>query len=149
MSFSVLGKRFDHMWIGFVSVGLQGIHNHAKSATRHDGPFSRSLSLKTHDDFVLAINVAWAMSGDGTWNLGDVEHSLLPLFHEEFVQAIPQAIGPPCRRRKEGSVSLIRLVVLLDEVTNINSFCQRPVLNPCHGESRSSDVIGEHSGSHL
>jgi hypothetical protein len=120
MSFSVLGKRFDHMWIGFVSVGLQGIHNHAESAARHNGTSERSLSLKTHDDFVLAINVAWAMSGDGTWNLGDVKHTFLSLFHKKFVQPIPQVLGPLGCGRKEGPFSLIWLVVLLDEVTNIN-----------------------------
>ena len=87
---SVLGKCFDHVWIGFVSVGLQGIHNHAKSAVRHDGPLERRLGLKTDDDFILAIDVARAMRGDGTWNLGDVEHAFLALFHKEFVQTIPQ-----------------------------------------------------------
>ena len=83
-------------------------------------PLERRFGLKTHDDFILAIDVAWAMRGDGTWNLRNVEHAFLSLFHKEFVQPIPQVLGPLGCGRKKRPVSLVWLVVLLDEVANID-----------------------------
>jgi hypothetical protein len=60
------------------------------------------------------------MRGDGTWNLGNIKYTFLSLFHKEFVQPIPQVLGPLGCRRKKRPLSLIWLVVLLDEVANIN-----------------------------
>ena len=40
MSFAVLGKRFDHMWIGFVSVGLQAF------TTMRSPPFGMMARLR-------------------------------------------------------------------------------------------------------
>src|SRR6185295_5016194 len=96
------------------------VHNHTQAAVGHDGPFERSVGLETHDYFIISINVARAMRGDGTRNQRDVEHTFLPLFYKELVQPIPQVLGSLCRGRKEGFVSFVRLVVLLDEVANIN-----------------------------
>ena len=71
--------------------------------------FERRLGLKTDDDFILAIDVAGSVRGDGTWNLGDIEHPFPALLHEQFLQMIPDLRGSLRGGRKEGVVSFIGL----------------------------------------
>ena len=89
MSLAILGKCLDHMRIGFVTVRLESIRHHAEAAIRHYGPLQGRVGLKTDDDFILSIDVARIMCRDGTWNLGNIEHPFLSLFHKEVIQPIP------------------------------------------------------------
>src|SRR5262245_42571817 len=70
-----------------VAIRLEGADDHPEAAVRHDGPFQRRLSLQPHDDFILAIDIAWTVRDDGTRNLRDIEHSLASFLYEQFVQA--------------------------------------------------------------
>jgi len=89
LRFSVLRKNFDHLRIRFVSVRLERIYDHPQPTIRHDCPLEWGVSLESNDDFILAINVTWPVSRDGTGNLGDIEDSSFSLFYKEFVQSIP------------------------------------------------------------
>ena len=113
---------FDHGGIRLVAIGLESIDDHAEAAVGHDGPFERSLCLQTDDDLVFPIDVARCVRGDRAGNLRDVEHSFFALLDKEFVQAIPDLFRALGSGRQEGSIALIGLVVLLDEVANIDLF---------------------------
>ena len=120
VSLPVLRERFYHRGIGFVSISLERVDDHPKTTVGHDCPLEWRLGLKSNDHFVTPIDIARIVGGDGTWNQGNVEHALFSFFHEEFVQAIPKVRCACGGARKEGIVSLIRLVVLLNEVADID-----------------------------
>src|SRR5262245_65211059 len=120
MGFPILGEDLDYMGIGLVAVGFEGAGHHPEAAIRHDGALQRRLGLKTHDDFILTIDVAGSVRGDGTWNLGYIEDPFLALLHEQFVQMVPDLPGALRGGGKEGSVSFVGFVVLLDEIANVD-----------------------------
>ena len=120
VSLPILREGFRHRGIGFVSISLERVDDHPKTAIGHDRTLERCLGLKSNDHFVAPIDIAWIVGSDGTWNQGNVEHALFSFFHEEFVQAIPKVRCACGGARKEGIVSLIRLVVLLNEVADID-----------------------------
>ena len=77
--------------------------------------------------------------------LGIWETSSTPFFRsstKSSFKLIPDLLGALRRGRKEGFVSLVGFVVLLDEVANIDLLCQRPVLNPCQGDCVSAESFG-------
>src|SRR5262245_24180096 len=108
------------MWIELIPINLERIRNHAEAAIRHNGALEGRFGLKADNDFVLAIDIARTVRGNGAWNLRDVEHTFLALFHKELVQPLPYLLGPLRCGRKKRLVPLIRLVVLLKTVTNID-----------------------------
>src|SRR5258706_15717431 len=110
----ILWEGFDHRAIGFITIILEWVYDDLKTAVGHDSPLEWRLGLKSNDHFVVPIDIAWIVGGDGTWNQGNVEHALFSFLHEEFVQAIPKVRCACGGVRKEGIVSLIRLVVLLN-----------------------------------
>src|SRR5258708_5719038 len=107
-------------------MSLGAVDAHPKTAIGHDCPLEWRLGLKSNDHFVVPIDIAWIVSGDGAWNQGNVEHALFSFFHEEFVQAIPKVRCACGGTRKEGIVSLIGLVVLLNEVAHIDPLLPEP-----------------------
>src|SRR4029453_13199395 len=73
-------------------------------------------------DLVLAVDVARGMRRDRARNLRDVEHALLSFLDEQLLERVPDAQRPRRGRRQEGLISVVRLVVLLNEVTNVDLF---------------------------
>src|SRR5207244_4293100 len=96
------------------------IQNHAKATVRHNRPLQGRLGLQANDDFALSIDVARPMGCDRAGYLRDVQYALLALLDKEQVQSIPELFGALCCGCKEGLISLVGLVVLLDEVSNID-----------------------------
>jgi len=119
-----------------MSVSLESAQNHPKAAVWHDGALQGRLCLKPNDDFVLLINVAGAMRRNRAGNLRDVEHSFLALFDKQLVQTIPDLPGPLRRGRKKRLISLIWLVVLLNEITDVDFLLPKTRLESVPGRNR-------------
>ena len=111
-----------------MSIRFKGIHHHPKAPVRHNRPLQRSLGLKADDDFVIAIDVAGGVRGDGTGRLRDIEYPFSALLHKECVQMIPDLPGARRFRPEKRLISLVRFVVLLDEVTNVDLRLPKPRL---------------------
>src|SRR5438046_741642 len=62
------------------------------------------------------------MGSDGAGNLRNVEDAFAPLLSEQFVQAFPDLSSSFGRWSQKRSISFIRFIVLLDEVSNIDFF---------------------------
>jgi len=60
------------------------------------------------------------MRGDRTWKLRNIEYPALALFEEQIVQLGPDAFCTCSGRSEKKLISLIRSVVLLYEVANID-----------------------------
>ena len=105
-----------------------------EAAVRHDGPLERRVGLQADDDLVLAVDVAGRVGGDRAGNLRDVEHALLALLDEQFVQRVPDLLRARGRRREERPVALVRAVVLLDEVADVDLLLPEAGRNPASGE---------------
>src|SRR5262245_48081185 len=82
------------------------------------------------------IDVARTMRGDGTWNRRDVEDSFPALLHKEFVQMIPELLGALRRWSKEGLVSFVGFVILLDKITNVDLFPPKTRVESMPGRNR-------------
>ena len=117
---AVLGECLDDVRIGLVAVRLERVGDHPEAAVRHDRALQRRVGLQTDDDLVLAVDVAGRVGGDGAGNLRDVEHALLPLLDEQLVERLPDLLRARGGGREERFVAVVRLVVLLDEVANVD-----------------------------
>ncbi len=116
----VLRERLYDVGLGLVAVGLERAQDHPEAAVRHDRALERGLGLETDDDLVRTVDVPRTVRRDRAWNLGDVEHALLPLLEEELVEPFPDRERARGSGREERRVSLVRLVVLLDEVPDVD-----------------------------
>ena len=89
------------------------------------GALERLLRLKTDDGLLVGVrvvDVARRMAADTGDRLGvHVEHAtLLALLQQEIEDLAPQVFRALGRPGEEGVVALIRGVVLLDEVADVN-----------------------------
>ena len=101
MGLSILGECLDDVWVGLVAIGLERVDDQAEAAVRHDGAFERRIGLQADDDFVVTVDVAGRVGGDGTRDRGDVEHSLFSLLDEQLLEGLPDSLRPGSGRRQE------------------------------------------------
>ena len=137
---AILREALDDMRVGRLSICLQRTHNHSKATVRHNGPLERRLSLKTNDDLIVSIDVARNVRRDRAWNLGHIENAFLALFNKQVVQSSPYSFCPFRRGRKERFISVVWLIVLLNEITNVDIFLPETRINPSHGEVVSGAI---------
>src|SRR6185369_3353751 len=71
-------------------------------------------------DLVVLVDVTGSMRRNRARNLGDVEHALFSLLHEQLRQLLPDLLRAGSRWREEGFVPVIRGVVQLDEGADVD-----------------------------
>ena len=132
----VLREGLDHVGVGLVAVGLERTEDHAEAAVRHDGALERGLGLQADHDLVLPVDVPGTVGGDRARHLRDVEDALLALLHEQRLELRPDRPRAGGRRGEEGAVALVRLVVLLDEVPDVDLLLPEAPAEPVPGRAR-------------
>ena len=100
---------------------LQRVQDHAQTTVGHDRALQRRVGLQADDDFVVPVDVAGLVSGE-TGNLGDVEHSFSSLLNEQLAEHAPEFLRARGCRSQKRAVAIVRLVVLLNEIANVDSF---------------------------
>ncbi len=105
-----------------IAVLLAGVAHHAHAAERVARTLERLVGLETDDDLAVLVEVAGAERGDGDDGFGvDVaDAALFTLLCEQRVELLAQTGGTLGRRREERAVAVIRGVVLLDEVADVD-----------------------------
>ena len=145
---AVLGEGLDDVRVGLVAVGFQGSGDHPEAAVRHDRAPERRFGLQPDDDFVVAVDVARGVGGDGARDLGDIEHALAALFGEEVGQLFPDRGRALRRRREEVGVAVVGRVILLDEVANVDLVLPQAFLEALPGRSRVDGFRIRYGRSH-
>ena len=105
-----------------VAVLLAGVAHHAHAAERVARTLQRLVGLEADDDLAVLVEVAGAERGDGDDGFGvDVaDAALFALLGEQGIELLSQS-GCACgSRRKESAVAVIRGVVLLDKVADVD-----------------------------
>ena len=105
-----------------VAVLLAGVAHHAHAAERVAGALERLIGLEANDQLAVLVEVAGAERGDGDDGFGvDVaDAALFALLGEQGIELLAQS-GRACgSRREESAVAVIRGVVLLDKVADVD-----------------------------
>ena len=121
---AVLGEDLLDFRIRLLAGFLDGLLDHTPTAIRHHGTLARNVGLQTDNHIVnfRRIDVAGAECVNTSRGVGvDVVDALLALYCQILViEILPQVLGLLGGVSQEGLVALIRRVVLLNEVTDIN-----------------------------
>ena len=105
-----------------VAVLFAGVAHHTHAAERVACTLQRLVSLETDDDLAVFVEVAGAERGDSDDGFGvDVaDAALFALLGEQGIELLAQS-GRACgSRREESAVAVIRGVVLLDKVADVD-----------------------------
>ena len=121
--------------VGFLTGFLDGLLDHAPTTVGHHGALERRIRLQANDDVIVLGNVPSREGIDIARGVGiHVEDALLALDGQVILlQMIPHALRLLGGSSKEGGVPVIRGVVALDKITNVNVFSPRAGLKalPC------------------
>ena len=123
----IFGEDLVQFGSGGVTVLGAGLFRHADAAERHESALQRLVRLKTHDLLQILqvfVDVAGLMGSQGRNNLGvHIQDAALGAFFLlQLLQSAPQLVGRFGRADQEGFVTVVRLIVLLDKVTNVDFF---------------------------
>ena len=145
---AVLAEGLHHLRVRLVAVRLQRIDDEAQAAVGHDRPLERRVGLQPDDDLVVAVDVAGGVRRDRAGYLGDVEHALAAFLDEQLLEDVPDVLGPRCRGLQKGRISVVRLVVLLNEIANVDFLLPETGSKPLPGRGRSVDrlLLRNHRG---
>ena len=111
--------------VGLVAVGGAGLLRHLDAAVGHKGALQGLVGLQT-DDLLqilqLLVDVAGAVGGQAADHLGlHIQHAALgALGLLQLLQSAPQLIGRLGGACQKAFVAVVRGVVLLDEVADID-----------------------------
>ena len=104
-----------------VSVCFQCRFHHADAAFGEDAAFERRVGLESYDYFVFLVDVARAVCREGLRELGlRVINALLALGLEHFGKFVPQSLGLGSGALEKTFVAVIRRVVVLYEVADVD-----------------------------
>ena len=121
---AVLGEDLLDLRIGLLAGFLDGLLDHAPAAVRHHGALAGHVGLQADDHVVdfRRFDVAGREGVDACRGVGvNVVDALLALHGQVVVvEVLPQMLGLLGGRRQEALVALVRGVVLLDEVSNVD-----------------------------
>ncbi|MNS85746.1 hypothetical protein D3C72_1196200 [compost metagenome] len=122
MGFAVFGEHFFQLWIQFAAIDLTRTFDHFDAAEWDQRAFQRGVSLQTYDGFQLFSDVASVMGSDGRGNVGvEINWRMgAVLQFDPFHNLVPQGGGGLSCASQEGFITLVRSVVFLDEVTNVD-----------------------------
>src|SRR3954463_8583550 len=61
-----------------------------------------------------------------TWDRRYVQHPFAPLLNEQLTEAVPEFLRAVGRRRQERLIAIVRIVVVLNEVPNVDFLLPGP-----------------------
>jgi len=129
VGFAVFRERLVHSRIGLEPGGLQAGLDHAQASVREDRPLEWLVCLKTHDDFVFAIDIAGLVRQQRRGSRCiDGKHPLLSFVREIRLQFRPDRFCALRRPREKVLVPFVRRDVPDDEIANIDG--SRPIPGP-------------------
>ena len=110
------------LWVHSVTIFSCCRFSCTKATIREESPFERFISLKTYDSFQILIDITRLMGCDmGSYRCIRINHPpFFSFFFVEFEDLIPKLFSPFCRSYQEGAIPLVRFIVALNKVTNIN-----------------------------
>ena len=123
----VLSEDLVELCAGLIAVGGAGFLGHLDAAVGHESPLQGLVGLDAHDLLQILqvlINVAGAVRGQAADHVGlHVQNAALgALFLLQLLQGVPELVGGVGRTCQEALVPVVRSVVLLDEVTDVDFF---------------------------
>ncbi len=120
--FSMCGEELADLRINFISIVRASFFSHSDAAVRLQRTFERFVCLETDDFFLALVQISRTMRSNGR-NYLCVHIKNAACFTFFFLQIkylCPQIICCLRRACQEGFISLIRSIVPLDEVTDID-----------------------------
>ncbi len=107
-----------------VTVIGAGFFSHADTAERHESTLERLIGLKTNNLFQILIEIARCVgSNRGNDFRIHVEHATLgTFFFLELLEFTPELVRSVRRTGEERFVAIIRLVVFLNKVADVDFF---------------------------
>ena len=153
VSLAVLGKDLLDLGVNFLTSFLDGGLNHAPAAIGHHRTLEGGISLQTDDNIVVLADVAGLESVNVRGGVGvNIEDANLTFLRQVVLfKGFPHAQGLFRRPGEEGSISFVRGVVALNEVTHVDFF--GPVAPnktvPCVGSDVGGLLISHFPSSRL
>ena len=122
VSLVIFCKDFVEFRAWSVAIHLAWLLSHFNTAVRHKCTLERLVCLKTYNLFKVFIKICSAVSCDAAYNLSfHIKNAALgSFFLLEFLKLAPELVCSFCRTFKERLVAVIRCVVSLNEVSDIN-----------------------------
>ena len=144
MGFTVFGEDFFQRRVQLTAVNLTGAFHHFDAAERDNGAFQRSFSLQADDFFQRFIDIAGVVRGNGRGEIGvEIDGGMRAVFNfDTFQHVVPQFSGRFGRACKEGLIALIRRVVPLNKIANVDAVLPFALGEPFPGRSLFCIQIG-------
>ena len=126
---AVVGEDVLHLLVHVRPVLLAGARDDVDAAERLDGALEQLVGLQAHDQFLLAVDVAGLVRGDGRDGLVvQRTDAVVPTLLFEGLEAeIPDVFGTLGRALQERSVAQIGGDVRLYEARDVDLFAPKPV----------------------
>ena len=123
VSLATIGVEVNNLWVNFITVGLACSHCHTNAAVYHQSALEGLVSLETNNLLKWFVNVASLVGGD-SGNLFGVHikyATVCGLLCKEIHNIRPKLCSSLSWTSEEGIITVIRGVILLNEVSDINS----------------------------
>ena len=123
VSLTVFGEDLLNHWVQFTTVNFAGTLNHLDAAEWDQRTLQRRVSLQTNDSFQRLVDITGIVRSNGRRQVSIKVNRRVSavFFFDAFHDGIPQLGGSFSCTSQERFVTFIRSVVLLDEVTNVDS----------------------------
>ena len=118
---AIFGEDLLRPVVELITISVERIFHHAHTAFGEDTAFERSVRLQTDNDLFVLVDVARTIGGYTLRESRfDVVESFLAFHFEHLAELVPKREGVFGGRSQEAVVALIRGVVELDEVANVD-----------------------------
>ena len=123
VSLATIGVEVNNLWVNFITVGLACSHCHTNAAVYHQSALEGLVSLETNNLLKWFVNVASLVGGDSGNLLGiHIKYTTVcGLLCKEIHNIRPKLCSSLSWTSEEGIITVIRGVILLNEVSDINS----------------------------
>ena len=121
MCLAELGVDFLCLRVEGVAIGGKGCLHHADAAFGEDAALQRRVCLQTNDHLAVFVDIACSVGVEALRQFGFCVVDSLFSFHlEHFAENVPQFVGAGCRTGKEGLITVVGLIVVLNKVTYVD-----------------------------
>ena len=123
VGFATISVEVNNLWINLITVGLACSHGHTNTAVYHQSALEGLVSLETNNLLKWFVNVASLVGGDSGNLLGiHIKYATVcGLLCKEIHNIRPKLCSSLSWTSEEGIITVIRGVILLNEVSDINS----------------------------
>ena len=124
MCLPVSGEKFGNFRINLITVVGASLLCHTNTAVRLQRSLERLVGLEAYDCLFALVKVSGAMGGNCGYNLG-IHIKDAACFSFLFLQVkhlCPQILCVLCCAGKESLITVIRMIVPLNEITHVDFF---------------------------